>query len=80
MNRKTRRSLEKKMGKDATNNVAEKISQFGNLPEKCDACHESFDKKDKVMVQSWRVVTRQETVRLFCPGCIKKAKEYLDGS
>ena len=80
MNRKTRRGLEKKMGKDATNNVAEKISQFGNLPEKCDVCRESFDKKDKVMVQSWRVVARQETVRLFCPNCIQKAEELLNGS
>jgi len=80
MNRKTRRHLEKKIGKDATKNAVEKISQFGTLPEKCDACHESFDKKDKAMVQSWRVVVRQETVRLFCPDCIKKIKENLDGS
>ena len=80
MNRETRRHLEKKIGKDATKNAAEKIAQFGNLPEKCDACHESFDKKDKVMVQSWRVVVRQETVRLFCPTCIQKVEELANGS
>jgi len=78
MNRKTRRSLEKKMGKDASDNLAEKIFQFNKLPEQCSACQKEFDKKNKDMVQSWNVVVRQETVRVFCPECIKKTQEIID--
>jgi hypothetical protein len=78
MNRRERRSMEKKMGKDATKNLSEKIFQFNKLPESCSACDKSFDKKNKEMVQLWSVVVKQEVVRLFCPECINKAKEVLD--
>ena len=78
MNRRARRQLEKKMGKDASENLAEKFSQFSKLPESCSACQEQFDKKDKDMVQSWSVVVKQEVVRLFCPDCINKTKESID--
>jgi len=66
------------MGEKATENFAEKISQFGKLPEQCSACSETFDKKDKDMIQSWSVVVKQDVVRLFCPSCIKKTKEALN--
>jgi hypothetical protein len=78
MNRKARRATEKKMGKQATDNITEKISQFNKLPESCSACQKGFDKKDKDMVQSWNVVVRQETVRIFCPECIKKTQEIIN--
>ena len=79
MNRQERRAMEKKMGKDATKNLSEKIFQFNKLPESCNACDKSVDKKDKDMVQSWSVVVKQEVVRLFCPECINKTKEVLNG-
>ena len=78
MNRKTRRKLENQMGKDASENLAEKIFQFNKLPEQCSACQKGFDKKDKDMVQSWNVVVKQETVRIFCPECIKKTQEIIN--
>ena len=78
MNRQERRAMEKKMGKDATKNLSEKIFQFNKLPERCSACNKSFDKKDKEMVQSWSDVAKQEVVRLFCPECINKTKEVLN--
>jgi len=78
MNRKIRRHLEKKMGKAAADNMAEKIFQFNQLPEQCDACQKSFDKKDKSMVQLWSVVIKQEVVRLFCPQCIQKTQEIIN--
>ena len=78
MNRQERRLMEKKMGKDSTKNLSEKIFQFNKLPESCSACRKSFDKKDKEMVESWNVVVRQEAVRLFCPDCINKTKEVLN--
>lgn len=80
MNRKSRRAIKKKMGADATDNVANKIAQFNKLPEQCSACSSEFDKKDKEMVNTWSVVVKQDVVRLFCPHCIKKAQEVIGGS
>ncbi len=80
MNRKQRRSMKKVMGGDATEALSNKVSQFGKLPEQCDACQEGFDKKDREMIKSWSVVVKQDVVRLFCPECIRKTQEALDGS
>jgi hypothetical protein len=70
--------MKRKMGNDSTEKLAQKFSQFEQLPEQCTACAEPFDKKSKDMVQSWSVVVRQETIRLFCPECIRKTKEVLE--
>jgi|19_taG_2_1085344.scaffolds.fasta_scaffold00491_11 ribosomal protein L44E len=78
MNRKERRRMEKSMGTESTEKLAEKIFQFNQLPEACNACTKTFNKKDKDMVQSWSVVVRQEVVRLFCPACIQKTKERIE--
>lgn len=78
MNRKQRRAINKHLDKNTAENFAEKISQFDKLPQQCNACLKEFDKKNKDMVQSWSVVVKQEIVRLFCPDCIKAAKEILD--
>ena len=80
MNRKQRRRLDKHMGKDTAESLAQKISQFGKLPQQCSACQKEFDKQDKQMVQSWSVVVKQEVVRLFCPECINTAKEMLESN
>ena len=77
MNRKQRRAISKHITKDVSENLAQKISQFGNLPQQCNACQKEFDKKDKSMIESWSVVVKQEIVRLFCPECINAAKEIL---
>lgn len=78
MNRKERRSLRKQVGPAAQERMSTQMDQFGKLPQKCDACQEPFDKKDKDMIQSWSVVVKQEVVRLFCPHCIKKTQEALE--
>ena len=89
MNRKQRRAMEKKMGKENSQKLAEKIFQFDSLPNECLACKKEFDKKSKQMAMTWNVVVQdQETVRLYCPDCwdmacniineFKKRKE--DGS
>lgn len=79
MNRKQRRSAEKKRNKgDAEQAMADQVHLFGKLPDQCDVCQKTFDKKNKDMVFSWSVVVRSETVRLFCPECIEKTKEVLD--
>ena len=80
MNRKQKRVMKRHFKKDVNEKLAQKISQFDKLPEQCSACHEVFDKQDKDMVQSWSVVIKQEVVRLFCPECIKKAKEVISNA
>ena len=77
MNRKQRRAMNKQIGAQPTDELAQKISQFGKLPQQCTACQKEFDKQDKDMIQSWSVVVKQEVVRLFCPDCIQKTKEAL---
>ena len=81
MNRKQRRQAKKKLT-PSERNLSEKIFLFNQLPDACTTCAEPFDKKDKSMVNSWRVVVHQEEqqVRLFCPKCINKAKEAIDDS
>jgi Zn finger protein HypA/HybF involved in hydrogenase expression len=78
MNRKQRRYITKATSQQATEELAQKVSQFNQLPEQCMTCEKSFDKRDKSMVQSWSVVVRQEAVRLFCPQCVKKTQEIID--
>jgi ribosomal protein L44E len=78
MSRQQRRAIERAMGKEATQQVAEKIAQLSKLPSKCSACQKGFDNTDKEMASSWSVVARQEVVRLFCPECIKKTQEAIE--
>jgi hypothetical protein len=81
MNRKHRRAMEKKVGKEDSQKLADKIFQFDKLPDECLACLKPFDKKSKEMAMTWNVVLRDEnTVRLYCPDCwdmaCKVAEEY----
>jgi|TARA_Y100000310_G_scaffold134643_1_gene133563 hypothetical protein len=79
MNRKQRRAADRNRKKnDPKQLMADKVHMFGELPEKCNACQNSFDKRNRDMVFSWRVVVRGETVRLFCPDCLKKVEEAIN--
>ena len=71
------------MKKDQTpseRNLSEKIFMFDQIPDACTTCAEPFDKADKSMAFSWRVVVKEEKqqVRLFCPECINKTKEAIE--
>ena len=79
MNRKQRRAMEKKMGKDSSQKLAEKIFQFEQLPDECLSCLKPFDKKSKEMANTWNVVVKdEETVRLYCPECWETACRIVD--
>lgn len=80
MNRKTKRALKKNMGSEATDKLASQVALFSKLPEACSSCAKQFDKKNTDMIKTWKVVVRQDTVRLFCPDCITKAQEVIDAS
>ena len=78
MNRKTKRAMKKKMGSEATDRLANQVALFSKLPDACSSCAKEFDKKDVEMIKTWKVVVRQDKVRLFCPDCISKAMEAID--
>lgn len=78
MNREQRRALKKKGITDEEVKLSDKIFLFNQLPDKCSACESAFDKEDRQMVFAWKVVVREDTVRLFCPVCVKKAQDYME--
>jgi len=78
MNREQRRAAEKKMGKETSEKLSQKIFQLTNLPDMCLACTKPFDKKSKEMARTWNVVVATEdTVRLYCPECWSSAQEVI---
>jgi Zn finger protein HypA/HybF involved in hydrogenase expression len=79
MNRKQRRAFEKAQKKgDAESKLARQAIQFEKLPEMCLTCEKPFDKKSKEMARTWNVVIKDEdTVRLYCPDCWRKANEII---
>ena len=70
MNRKQRRTMEKKVGKENSQKLTEKIFQFDKLPDTCLTCDMPFDKKSKEMARTWSIVVQdKDNVRLYCPQC-----------
>lgn len=78
MNRQQRRALKKKGITEEEVKLSDKIFLFNKLPDQCSACENPFDKQDRTMVFSWKVVIHEETIRLFCPPCLKAAKTYIE--
>ena len=79
MNRKQRRTAAAQERKSGNEDLAEKMGMFDKLPDACDACEKTFDKKSKSMVQSWNVVVREKegVVRLYCPNCWDTAVKVI---
>tara|TARA_R110000824_G_scaffold348948_1_gene535818 strand:+ start:336 stop:602 length:267 start_codon:yes stop_codon:yes gene_type:complete len=78
MNRKQRRELEKKVGKDNSQKLADKMVQFDKLPDECLACLKPFDKESKEMATTWNIIVRDEnTIRLYCPECWDAAQKII---
>ena len=75
MNRKQRRETKKQTEKNGTTEAQEKMAQrislIGKMPNECEICSASFDKKSKDMAMTWRVIVREEKeeVNLYCPNC-----------
>ena len=78
MNRQQRRAMEKKGISDEEAKLSDKIFLFNKLPDQCMTCKNPFDKQDRKMLFSWKVVIRDETVRLFCPSCLESAQTYIE--
>tara|TARA_R100001163_G_C5068188_1_gene208125 strand:- start:4670 stop:4915 length:246 start_codon:yes stop_codon:yes gene_type:complete len=80
MNRQQRRALEQRIGKSKATSIEQQLNQFEKLPQQCSACANEFDKQNREMLQTWQVVVTGPNVRIFCPTCIQKTQEILNGS
>ena len=71
-----------KKGDNAEETLATQAALFSKLPEECTACEAPFDKTDKEMVSTWRVVVREQDkdlpVRVYCVECWSAAQDVLD--
>ena len=76
--RKIRRKQAQKRAKDAQKDIQQKLGLFDKLEDSCLACSEPFDKTSKEQVQSWRVIIKEEKVRLYCPECWDNATKIIE--
>jgi len=55
---------------------------FHLMPDSCSICGIPFDKKDEQQAPIWYVKVRKadKRVSLFCPTCIQKTREVIDGT
>ncbi len=81
MNRAQRRARGRKIksSKKKKTELEQKLGLFELLPEECMVCMKPFNKRDKEQVKTWNVVVREEerVVRVYCPTCWNKAKQFL---
>tara|TARA_R100000152_G_C6628711_1_gene76998 strand:- start:65 stop:328 length:264 start_codon:yes stop_codon:yes gene_type:complete len=72
------RKLKRNKIKKAKKDMKEKVALFDKLPDHCLTCEATFDKKDAKQVQTWNVVVRDDTVRLYCPECWDRAIKLVE--
>ena len=80
MNRAQRRANAKKQKKSKT--IEDAVGMFNLLPDKCSSCESLYDKKNRKMAMSWKVVVREKEkiVRLYCPTCWNTAKQVISNN
>ena len=61
--------IARKREKDANKKMSEKLSMFDKLGTTFQECGKGFNKRNKNMVRTWRVVTGGGEVDLYCPAC-----------
>ena len=81
--KKLKRAAKKKKDKAQAQQQQEQLknqmNMFDRLPEACNTCGEEFP-KTREAYKSWRVTVRnkEQQVRLVCPDCLEKAKEFVE--
>ena len=82
--KKIKRAAKKKKAKSAAQESQAKLKKqmnmFDRLPETCSACAKVFPKTREAHM-TWKVTVRnkEQQVRLFCPDCLEKAKQLVEG-
>ena len=80
--------LSKKVGRkkqldakrEAEDRLVQTASMFSLRPDNCSVCNADFDKSNREMAMTWRVVVREEQKRvtLICPDCQQKVDEGIE--
>tara|TARA_Y100000034_G_C6761825_1_gene339355 strand:+ start:495 stop:728 length:234 start_codon:yes stop_codon:yes gene_type:complete len=63
------KKIMRKREKNANKKLSDKLGMFDKLGTTCQECGKRFDKRNKNMVKSWRVIVGGGEVDLYCPGC-----------
>jgi hypothetical protein len=73
------RKIRRKKEKDLNKELSDKVSNILNVPTECSMCQGEFDKTDKEMVTTWRVIVRKQPgeTRLYCPPCWEIGQEMV---
>jgi len=76
--RAKKKKKEKKLAQEQQDRISNQMNMFDRMPDKCSACSKDFPKTREAHM-SWRVTVRnkEQSVRLFCPECMEKAKEVV---
>ena len=73
------RKMKRKRERDLNKELSRKVSNILNVPEECSMCESKFDKTDKEMVTTWRIIVRKQPgeTRLYCPPCWDLGQEMV---
>ena len=63
------RRIMRKHKKNANKKLSEKIGMFDKLGNSCQECGRGFNRQNKNMVRTWKVVVNHGEVDLYCPVC-----------
>ena len=79
LSKKVGRKKQVQAKKDAQESLNQQVAMFGLLPDNCSICNADFDKSNREMAMTWRVVTNEEEKRvtLICPDCHQKIDEGI---
>ena len=69
--RSIKRKKELAARKEAQKSAKKVGDAISRMPTACDECGIPFDKKDKTMINEWRIAVYDDgRVHLVCPGCV----------
>jgi flagellar motor protein MotB len=80
LKREAKKKKEKKLAQDQQQKIRNQMGMFDRLPKSCSACDKVFPKTREAHM-TWKVTVRnkEQQVRLFCPDCLDKAKQLVEG-
>ena len=79
LSKKVGRKKQVQAKKDAQESLNQQVAMFGLLPDNCSICNADFDKSNREMAMTWRVVTNEQEERVtpICPDCHQKIDEDI---
>tara|TARA_R110000824_G_scaffold28730_1_gene96284 strand:- start:388 stop:636 length:249 start_codon:yes stop_codon:yes gene_type:complete len=75
--RKANPKKKKALRKAAEEELATQVSLMQSHPKECCLCHTEFERSHET-VKTWRVMIKEDKVRLTCPSCWGTIKEVVE--